>query len=171
MLSRIGGSNPSPLRQLHKLPDGQPINSSMVTVDRSVEVNGKKVIIEGAFPRIGRLEQEWYDDVDDPESLINALCYTEHAPDILTFWQRLPDTQPKYLYKMGLDRIAALPIRSYSFWFDKQIDAAARNKVRKAAKKGIIVKPATFDDHFIEGMTSIFNETPVRQGRRYLHYG
>ena len=33
------------------------------------------------------------------------------------------------------------------------------------------MKPATFDDRFVEGMTSIFNETPIRQGRRYLHYG
>jgi hypothetical protein len=33
------------------------------------------------------------------------------------------------------------------------------------------VKPATFDDRFIQGMTSIFNETPIRQGRRFLHYG
>src|SRR5439155_14291634 len=24
---------------------------------------------------------------------------------------------------------------------------------------------------FIQGMTSIFNETPISQGRRYLHYG
>ena len=35
----------------------------------------------------------------------------------------------------------------------------------------MIVKPATFDDRFIEGITSIFNETPIRQGRHYLHYG
>src|SRR4029077_12317215 len=37
--------------------------------------------------------------------------------------------------------------------------------------KGVIVKPARFDDRFVQGMTSIFNESPIRQGRRYLHYG
>lgn len=72
---------------------------------------------------------------------------------------------------MEPDAIAALPIRSYSFWWDKQIDSTVRNKVRKAQKQGIIVKLAIFDDAFVQGMTSIFNETPIRQGRRFLHYG
>jgi hypothetical protein len=55
--------------------------------------------------------------------------------------------------------------------WDKQIDSKTRNMVRKAEKKGVIVKPATFDDRFIQGMTAIFNETPIRQGRPFLHYG
>ena len=67
--------------------------------------------------------------------------------------------------------IAALPIKSYSFWWEKQIDRKARNKVRKAQKKGVTVRMASFDDTFVRGMTSIFNETPIRQGRRFLHYG
>ena len=28
-----------------------------------------------------------------------------------------------------------------------------------------------FDDRLVDGMTSIFNETPIRQGRHFLHYG
>jgi hypothetical protein len=103
--------------------------------------------------------------------LIEALRKIQHCPDILTFWQRLPDLEPKYSYSMELDSIAALPITSYSFWWQKQIDGAARNKVRKAQKNGIIVKLANFDDELVRGMTSIFNETPIRQGRRFLHYG
>jgi hypothetical protein len=72
---------------------------------------------------------------------------------------------------MELDSMAALPIKSYSFWCEKQIDRKARNKVRKAQKKGVTVRMASFDDAFVRGMTSIFNETPIRQGRRFLHYG
>ena len=136
-----------------------------------MEIDGKSIIIEGNIPRIARPEEEWYEDVDDPETLIDALRRTKRGPDILTFWQRLPDIEPKYTYKTKPDPIAALPIKSYSFWWNKQIDSAARNKVRKAQKKGITVRPAVFDDPFVRGMTSIFNETPIRQGRRYLHYG
>jgi len=143
----------------------------MATARRSMEVNGKSMIVEGTYPSIVRLEQEWYEDVDDPEWLIKAVRETKPAPDILTFWQRLPDLEPRYSYKMRREPIAALPIKSYSSWFTKQIDASARNKIRKAEKKGVMVKPASFDDRFVEGMTSIFNETPIRQGRRYLHYG
>jgi Acetyltransferase (GNAT) domain len=136
-----------------------------------MEVDGKKILIEGEIPRIARLEEEWYEDVEDPRTLINQLCKSEPRPDILTFWQRLPDTEPKYSYPMELDSIAALPIKSYSLWWEKQIDRKARNKIRKAQKNGVVVKPATFDDRFVRGITSIFNETPIRQGRHYLHYG
>jgi len=136
-----------------------------------MEVDGKRILIEGEIPRIARLEQEWYEDVEDPRTLINQLCKSEPRPDILTFWQRLPDTEPKYSYPMELDSIAALPIKSYSLWWEKQIDRKARNKIRKAQKNGVVVKPAAFDDRFVRGITSIFNETPIRQGRHYLHYG
>jgi hypothetical protein len=136
-----------------------------------MEINGNRILIEGKIPRIARLEQEWYEDIEDPKTLINELSRREPRPDILTFWQRLPDTEPKYSYTMEPDSIAALPIKSYSFWWEKQIERKARNKFRKAQKKGVTVRIASFDDTFVRGMTSIFNETPIRQGRRFLHYG
>src|SRR5437764_10806014 len=136
-----------------------------------MEINGKNIVVEGRIPRIARPQEEWYEDVEDPEILIESMRITKGGPDILTFWQRLPDVEPHYSYSMEPDPIAALPIKSYAFWWEKQIDSAARNKVRKATKKGIIVRPVAFDDPFVQGMTSIFNETPIRQGRRFLHYG
>ncbi|HEX9422930.1 MAG TPA: GNAT family N-acetyltransferase [Pyrinomonadaceae bacterium] len=134
-------------------------------------INGQRVLVEGKALRIASLEQEWYEDIEDPKTLINELSKTEVKPDILTFWQRLPDTEPKYSYRMELDPIAALPIKSYSFWWDKQIDCKTRNMVRKSQKKDVTVRMVSFDDEIVRGMTSIFNETPIRQGRRFLHYG
>jgi hypothetical protein len=136
-----------------------------------MEVIGKTILIEGNSPRIARLEQEWYEDIEDPTVLINELGKIEPAPDILTFWQRLPDTEAKFSYTTEPDSIAALPIKTYSYWWEKQIDCKTRNMVRKSQKAGVVVKLATFDDLFVQGMTSIFNETPIRQGRCYLHYG
>jgi hypothetical protein len=136
-----------------------------------MEINHKRILIEGEILRIASLEQEWYDDIEDPKTFINDLRETEPRPDILTFWQRLPDTEPKYSYSMETDAIAALPVKSYSYWWDTQIDCKTRNMVRKSQKKGVTVKMVSFDDELIEGMTSIFNETPIRQGRRFLHYG
>ena len=134
-------------------------------------INGQRIMVEGKALRIASSEQEWYEDVEDPQTLINELRKTESRPDILTFWQRLPDTQPKYSYSMETEPIAALPIKSYSYWWDKQIDCKTRNMVRKSQKKGVTVRMVSFDDEIIRGMTSIFNETPIRQGRRFLHYG
>jgi hypothetical protein len=134
-------------------------------------INGHRLIIEGNALRIANLEQEWYEDIQDLKTFVNELAKTEPKPDILSFWQRLPDTQPKYSYTMETEPIAALPIKSYSYWWDKQIDCKTRNMVRKSQKKGVTVRMVSFDDELIQGMTSIFNETPIRQGRRFLHYG
>ena len=147
----------------------------MQSVGTTMTIEGERIVTEGKLLRLAKPhawpQQEWFEDVENPEKLVGALRKSKDRPDILTFWQRLPDTQPRYSYHMEPDSIAALPIKSYSFWWDKQIDRKVRNKIRKAEKKGVIVKPATFDDRFVRGMTSIFNETPIRQGRRYLHYG
>jgi hypothetical protein len=94
--------------------EGTPhINSEVQTVNTNIDINGTRIIIEGKVLRIARPEQEWFEDVEDPEMLINALRRTKRGPDILTFWQRFPDVEPKYSYPMETDSIAALPIKSY----------------------------------------------------------
>lgn len=136
-----------------------------------MEINDHKILVEGMFCRIARIEDEWFEDVNDPETFVDGLRRAEARPDIVSFWQRLPETEPKYSYHLEHDSIAALPIKNYAFWLEKQIDSASRNKVRKSEKKGVVVRRTAFDDAFVRGMTSIFNETPIRQGRRFLHYG
>src|SRR5262249_37339555 len=62
-------------------------------------------------------------------------------------------------------------VKSFDHWWNKQIKSKARNLIRKAEKSGVEVREACYDDAFVRGMTDIFNETPVRQGRRFWHYG
>jgi hypothetical protein len=121
----------------------------------NMEIDGKKITIDGRIPRIARLAEEWFDDVENPEVLIDSLRGDGRRADILTFWQRLPDTEPKYSYCMELDSIAALPIRDFSFWWEKQINAAARNKVRKAQKRDIVVRLTDFDNELVQGITKL----------------
>src|SRR5262249_20931846 len=92
-------------------------------------------------------------------------------PDIFTFWQRPPDTEPRFDFHHELDAVALLPLTSFEHWWAKQIKPATRNLIRKAERKGIEVREVRYDDEFIRGMMEIFNETPVRQGRRFWHYG
>ena len=136
-----------------------------------IQVNKDSFLIQGRFVRIARLEHEWYDDVEDPEATIGSLRRLHPSPDILTFWQRLPHVAPRYRYRMEPDAIAALPIKSFSFWWQKQVDCKTRNKIRRAEKKGVEVRATGFDDSFVKGMRSIFNEIPIRQGKRFWHYG
>src|SRR5438874_12972165 len=99
-----------------------------------MEINGQKIMVEGKILRVAKPhanpQDEWFDDVDNPEMLIDDLRKSKHCADILTFCQRLPDTNPKYSYAMELVFISALPIMSYSYWCENIIVRIDRNKAR-----------------------------------------
>jgi hypothetical protein len=128
-------------------------------------------ISKGALTTIS-LEDEWYEDVRDPEAVIAILKeQREFTPDIFTFWQRLPDLVPRYGYHQEWDDIAVLSSHSYKDWFDKHIKSRVRSQIRKSEKEGVVVRETAYDDDFVRGMAAIFNEAPIRQGRRFWHYG
>jgi hypothetical protein len=136
------------------------------------EIAGQTFSIYRGPANVVGLEDEWFDDVKDPESVIETLQGdSQFKPDIFTFWQRLPEIQPKHNFYMEWESIAALPIKGYDHWFNTQISSRLRSQIRKAKKDGLQLREAAFDDEFIHGMTDIFNETPVRQGRPFWHYG
>ena len=136
-----------------------------------LEIDGQVYSLFRGVATIVQLEDDWFEDVRDPKSVIAALKLSPVTADIFTFWQRLPRTQPGFEYHTEWERIAALPVTSFDYWWNKQIKAVTRNLVRKAQKKGVDVRQAHYDDDFVRGMTEIFNEVPVRQGRRFWHYG
>jgi len=119
-----------------------------------------------------RLEDEWYDDVNEPAAMIEALARRRDIKaDVFTFWQRLPHIEPAYPFPYEWDHIAALRVNSFDDWFNRQIKSRVRTSIRKGEKEGVVVKETTFDDAFVQGMTEIFNEAPFRQGARFWHYG
>jgi hypothetical protein len=136
-----------------------------------MDLDSKGLTITGKFIKTARMAEEWYKDIDDPAFFIKNLKNSNARADILTFWQRLPETKPKYNYYMELDSIAALRVTTYSNWFEKQIDSKTRNVIRKAGKKGVEIKKTEFNDDFVNGVVEIFNESPVRQGKPFWHYG
>ena len=133
-------------------------------VSEEFEINGK-------FLKIATIEDEWYQDVEDPEKIITKIKQNTDNIDIFSFWQRLPDTKPKYQYYFEYEYIAALPITDFDTWYNTQISSRVRNQIKKSEKKGIVIRHSEFDDDFVRGMTDIFNESPVRQGRPFWHYG
>jgi hypothetical protein len=135
------------------------------------QIYNKRILITGRILRTARLEEEWYEDVEDPERIMNKLIQNNINADVFTFWQRLPDTTPKYKYYMEWDNIATLTIKNYDHWWSKQIKSSTRAMIRKATKNGVVVRETEFDDDFVRGMVSIFNESPIRQGKPFWHYG
>lgn len=147
------------------------VNGSPARV-RCVEIGGQVFEVSTGPITVVRLEDEWYEDIPDPEAVIAALRENlGFKPDLFTFWQRMPDVEAKYLYHVEWEDLAVLPITSYEHWWRNQIKSRTRNLIRKSEKEGLVVKEAEYDDEFIRGMTAIFNERPVRQGRKFWHYG
>jgi hypothetical protein len=137
-----------------------------------VEIGGQTYAIAKGPVTVMSLEDDWFEDVADPAAVIETLRDSAgFKPDIFTFWQRLPDVEPKHSFHMEWEELAALPIKSFDHWWNHQIKSRIRNQIRKAEKEGLVVKEAGYDDDFVRGMTAIFNEAPVRQGRKFWHYG
>ncbi len=149
----------------HTLIDGRPATL------RCAEIDGRSFGIRGWPISIASLEDEWFVDLDDPAAAVRELRELSRPPDLLSFWQRPPDEVPRHRFHLEWDAIAALPVASYERWWTSQIECRARNQFRRAASKGVVVEEVRFDDRFVQGMTRIFNETPVRQGRPFWHYG
>jgi hypothetical protein len=148
------------------LVKGQPSKISCV------EIEGQTYSLSKGPLSVVSLEDEWYEDVQDPSRVVEALTSrSELGVDLFTFWQRLPNLEPKYPYSMEWESIAALSISTADHWFNKQISGRTRSLIRKAKKDGVEVREAAYDDAFVRGMTEIFNETPIRQGREFWHYG
>src|SRR5712692_4782522 len=136
-----------------------------------MKVCGQEVKVQGSLIRIARLEADGYHFLDNPEVLLNGLRQCEARIDLFTFMQKLPETTPKYAYPMEWDNFAAVPVSKFDHWWTQQIRPEARNRARQAEKKGVVIREVPFDKALVKGIWEIYNESPVRQGRRFPHYG
>jgi hypothetical protein len=136
-----------------------------------MNICGREIHVDGRLCRIARLDGDKYKFLDDPEPVLAALRKSDTRVDLFTFMQRLPETSPKYPYPMEWDNLAALPVSTFEQWWTNQVDNKTRNMVRKGGKKGVVVREVPFDDTLVQGIWEIYNESPVRQGRRFPHYG
>ncbi len=137
----------------------------------AVQICGKEMLIEGKLIRIARVDAEGYDFLEDPERALKELSRCNRRVDVFTFVQKVADSLPKYSYLMEKDNTATLPVSTFDHWMKYQIDFKARNKFRKAAKAGVVVREVPFDEDLLRGISIIYNETPLRQGKRFWHYG
>ncbi len=137
-----------------------------------IEIGGQTYSVAKGPLSVMRLEDEWYEAVRDPEAVVRILeSSTGFKPDLFTFRQHLPETEPKYKFYRVWESIAALPVKSFDHWWNKQVKGTTRNMIRKSQKAGVEVRLGSYDHDFVRGMTEIFNEAPIRQGRRFWHYG
>ena len=132
------------------------------------------IVTKGRFIRVAEIFDEYWLEaktLPDPHRVLQRLQDVDQKPDLFTFAQRVPETEPRFNFHMEWGNTAVIPVSSYDIWFREQISSATRRNIRASEKKGVIVKAASFDEKYIHGIMSIYNESPVRHGKKFWHYG
>lgn len=140
----------------------------------SVQICDRTVVLTGKWIRTAQIKDEEVVDgisVEDPQLFTAKLKQSQLKADIFTFTQRPPDTSPKYDYHFEWDNWAAIATPSFKEWWENRLPQESRKNVRRAAKRGVSVRLASFDDDLVKGIHRMYNETPVRQGKRFWHFG
>jgi hypothetical protein len=136
-----------------------------------IRAGQRDIIVSGRGIRTAKIDGDSYRFVDDPEALLGCLRNCGSRVDLFTFVQRLPNTSPAYRYPMEWDNFAVLELTSFDYWWKEQINNKTRNMVRQAERKGISVREVRFDEALVHGVWEIYNECPIRQGRKFFNYG
>lgn len=133
-------------------------------------IDNMEIAVAGKFFRIARLRHEWFDFLDDPAATVENLKKNRVRADLFTFVPELHLQRPELPFHRETISASLLTIRSFDDWW-ASLHFKARNKARKAEKTGVEIRPVSLDDEFVRGVEKIYNECPLRQGRKFTHYG
>jgi hypothetical protein len=134
-------------------------------------VDDYAIAVAGRIPRIARVRDEPWDCISDPDDFVKKLRRARLGADIFTFSQQVADSQPLFKHYFEWDHHAVVHVSTYDHWWTKQLDTKSRNMIRKAAKCGVELRVVPFDEQLVRGIVDIYNETPIRQGKPFWHYG
>jgi hypothetical protein len=121
--------------------------------------------------KIGRDFREYYKSINPTDEFLFKLEL--RGVDIFTFIERkwcCPIANLQSTWVKTEDNIGLLEIKDYQTWWNA-IGKKTRNMVRKAEKDGVKVSIVPQSDKLADGIWKIYNETPIRQGRAFPHYG
>jgi hypothetical protein len=139
----------------------------------STEICGRTVIVTGERIKTAEIKDEGVMEgvmVEDPDLFITKLKGSHLRADLLTFAQRPPDVTPKYDYHWEWDNWAVIPTARFEDWWES-LPQVSRKNVRRAGRRGVIMKVIPFDDDLVKGVHRIYNSIQIRDGRLFWHYG
>jgi hypothetical protein len=139
----------------------------------SIPASNRQLVITGRWLKTASVVEESLlegETFPDPERFVKTFRQSGVKADIVTFAEKLPNTQPRYPYYWEWSNLATIPITAYATWLKNQVEHDVRSAIKKAARLGVVVKTAEFDDAFLRGVKAIYDESPVRQGTRFWHY-
>ena len=139
----------------------------------AAEICGQTVIVKGGGIKVASVLDDQVTPgelVKDPKTFVPALKQSGLKADVLTFFQRPPDVVPKFDHHFEWDNYAVVDTAKFEEWWEK-LPQEARKNTRRSAKRGVTVRSVPFDDALARGIHKICNESPVRQGKPFWHYG
>ena len=136
-----------------------------------IQICGREIRVEGRILRVAHPHGDRYRFLEDPAPVIDGIRASELEVDLFTFSQRLPESQPRFPYAFEWDNFAVLPVTTFEHWWTHDLGCKTRNMVRHAEKSGVVLCEVPFNDRLVAGIHQIYNECPVRQRRRFPHYG
>jgi hypothetical protein len=139
----------------------------------STDICGRTVVVTGKWIRTAQIKDEDVVEgvtVEDPDSFVTKLKESKLTADVFTFAQRPPQIAPKHDYHFEWDNWAAIPTTCFKDWWEN-LPQESRKNVRRAARRGVVVKIVPFDDNLVRGVHRIYNYAPVRDGRHFWHFG
>jgi hypothetical protein len=139
----------------------------------SVRIRNCTVIALGKWLRTARLfDEELIEEVDfsDPSAFVAGLRESPLKVDVFTFASQGYREDRQFDSPFQWDNVAVVGTTSFENWW-KELPQESRKNVRLAGKRGVVVAPVNFDDSLVSGIKRIYDETPIRQGRRFWHFG
>ena len=133
---------------------------------------GHNVVITRGFIRSAAIQdEEWIEGelFAEPEAFIRDLRGNP-AADIFTFSRPVPHSEPCYPFHFEWDNVAVVRLSEFAHWW-KSLPQETRKNVRRSQRRGVTTSRVNFDDQLVHGIIKIYNETPIRQGRKFWHYG
>jgi hypothetical protein len=141
----------------------------------ALHVGGYSIIVKGKWLKTAVIEaEEWLEtETVSPETCIRRLKEQGsgrlHA-DAFTFSQKIPALVPRYPYPLTWESYAFVRVASFNEWWTK-LPQETRKNVRRAQKRGVTVSVKELDASLVHGLISLNNDSPIRQGKRFTHYG
>jgi hypothetical protein len=141
----------------------------------ALHVDGNVIITKGKWVKTAVIEaEEWLEtEVGNPEACVRALKEQKSVgprADIFAFSQKIPDSAARYSYAVKWDSYAFAHITSFNEWWTK-LPQETRKNVRRSQKRGVTVSVKPMDDALVNDLVGLNNDSPVRQGKRFTHYG
>jgi hypothetical protein len=133
-------------------------------------IEDAELIVTGRCFRTARLRHEGCEFLKDPVGTVERLRRGRARADVLTFLHEAYDESAAYPFHQEPAAAAVLTFTRYEEWWE-QLHFKVRNKIRKAQKTGVELRVVELDEEFARGVEAIYNELPIRQGRKFYHYG